>query len=161
MKILVCVKRLFLLFVIAFLIILIGNCHFTKRKLESCELIERVEDNYVEAFENYKYCIRPMFAADHKLALRLWQREMSYLSKKCDRVVKTSGYASEDIKNLVRDLIGAMSQFETELRCCESVDRAGILRMVNKMDKKYELFASAAEEFDCFVVRVSYCDEYK
>ncbi len=161
MQILMCAKRLLMLIVTVALVVLIGSCHLTKRKLESHALIEIVEDSYVEAFENYKYCVRPMFAANRILALGLWRREMSRLCEKCDQALKRNYYASEDIKEPVRDLIWAMSQFEAELRCREPMNRGQLLLTVNKMDKKYELFVKAAEEFDCFVVKVFYCDEYK
>lgn len=161
MKILIYAKRLLMLIVTVALLVFIGSCHFTKRKLESLALIEIVEDNYMEAFENYKHCVRPMFAANQILALGLWRREMSRLCEKCDQALKRNDYASEDIKKPVRDLIWAMSQFEAELWYREPMNRGQLLRTVNKMDKKYELFVKAAEEFDCFVVRVFYCDEYK
>lgn len=161
MKILIYAKRLLMLIVTVALLVFIGSCHFTKRKLESLALIEIVENSYEEAFENYKYCVRPMFAANQILALRLWRREVSKLCEECDQAVETNDYASEDIKEPVRDLIWAMSQFEAELRYLEQVNREQLLRLVNKMDKKYEQFIKAAERSDCFVVRVLYCDEYK
>lgn len=154
-------KQMSLIIVIVAIIVRIASCHFAKRKLESHALIEIVEHSYVEAFENYKHCVRPMFAANQILALRLWRREMGKLREKCDHALETNDYASEDIKEPVHDLIWSMSQFEAELRYLELVNREQLLRKVNKMDKKYEQFVKAAEGFDCFVVRVLYCDEYK
>ncbi len=161
MKILFRVKLVLLIVVTVALIALIANCHFAKRKLESHALIEIVEHSYVESFENYKHCVRPMFAANQILALRLWRREIGKLREKCGQALETNDYASEDIKEPVHDLIWSMNQFEAELRYLELVNRAQILRLVNKMDNKYEQFVKAAERFDCFVVRVFYCDEYK
>lgn len=162
MKILMHGKRLLLIAATVALIALIASYHFPKRKSASHVLIEIVEHSYVEAFENYKHCVRPMFAANPILALRLWRREMRRVREKCNQAVKANDYASEDIKKPVRDLIWSMRQFEEiGLRFLGRVNREGLLRMINEMDKKYERFIKAAEGFDCFVVRILYCDEYK
>lgn len=75
--------------------------------------------------------------------------------------MKKHDLASEDIKKHVRDLIWAIDSFEIELKYCDSVNREKLLRMIKKLDREYGAFIKAAEGFECYVVKVVYCDEYK
>ena len=154
-------KQLVLIIFLVAIIVHIGSYYFGKRESENRALIKEFEQCYIEAFENYKYCVCPMFAANGAMALRLWRREMTRLLEQCNHIMKKHDLASGDIKKHVRDLIWAIDSFEIELKYCDSVDREKLLRMIKKLDREYGAFIKAAEGFECYVVRVAYCDEYK
>ena len=154
-------KQLALIIVIVTIMVRITSCHFAKRELETHALIEAVKQCYVEAFENYKHGVRPMFASNRIMALKLWRREIRRLHKRCEQAVNEHSYASDDLESSVQDLISAIDQFRADLSTWDSEGREQQLRTLRKMDRKYESFCKTAGDFDRFVEKIVYYDEYR
>ena len=154
-------KHLLLIIVIGAIIVRITSCHFAKREFENHALIEAVKQCYVEAFENYKHGVRPMFASNRIMALKLWRREIRRLHKRCGYAVNEHSYASDDLESSVQDLISAIDQFRADLSNWDLEDREQQLATLKQMDRKYESFCKTAGGFDRFVEKVVYYDEYR
>ena len=154
-------KRCLLIGAILGLVGYIGSCHFTKRKYESRALIKDVKQLYQASFNNYKYCVRPMFAADRVRALRLWRREIDSLEKQCANRIEKHSCADKDVISAVQNLIWTLERVESALSDVDPSLRKKIQKRIMDMDREYKSFSNTAEQFDCFVERIDYSEEYK
>lgn len=145
---------------IAAIICRVASCYFAKRASNNHALIEGIEQSYIESFENYKFCVRPMFAVNYIMAVRLWRREIVELNRQCNSVLEKNNYASTDIRSSVRDLIHSINCLQSDLGG-EIEYREEIAKGIMEIDKAYEEFSKIAEENDHFVERIVYSDEYK
>lgn len=142
-----------------------------RESIESMALIEDVRKCSEESFDDFKLCVRPMFASNYDFALKVWRRERRMFLLKLELVRKEHDGASEELKHAVDDFVLAVRHLDLSRQkygCVGSVNqdmvnhhREALVAGLRKMDKQYAEFSAASEGYDCFVPCVKYEDEYR
>lgn len=143
----------------------------SRQKAESMALIEDVRKCSEESFDDFKLCVRPMFASNYDFALKVWRRERRMFLSKIELVRKEHDGASEELKHAVDDFVLAVRHLALSRQRYGCVgpmnqdmvkhDRETLVAGLRKIDKLYAEFSAASEGYDCFVPCVKYEDEYR
>lgn len=139
----------------------------TKTKAHSLALIQEVVSCYDETFANYRYCVRPMFAANYKASLKLWRGENRRLGRLLDRAMYRYDSAEEELTWTVQALRDALagvvlaSSFDPYSESRRLEDRKRLAAALERLDDSYGEFSRIAGGLGGLAPRTCYVPEYR